>query len=802
MNILASYSWLKEYCKTDASPEVFAQEISLRAMSVENIDNVAARFENIVVGEVKEIVAHPNANKLRIAKTDVGDRVVEIVCGGVNLAVGQRVVVALPGARVRWHGEGDLIELKETEIRGVKSIGMICAAAEVGFEKIAAGEHDIWDITALTNADAGTPLATALDLDDIVFDIEITTNRPDAMGILGLAREGAASVEGSFSPHALWLAGAAQKVLRGAGAGPKVTIAEPKLCSRYMAARVEGVKVGPSPWWLQKKLLLSGHRPVNTIVDITNLVLQEFGQPMHTFNAAQIKDEIIVRKATKGEKFVALDGKTYELTTSTLVIADGEKPLAIAGVMGGLESGTTEKTTEIIFEAATFDGVSVRKTSRALNLYSDSQLLFEKGLSPEALPAALAYAVQLATDLAGGKLVGVTDVYEKPEKVLRFPVRPAKMRDRIGVAIPDEKVEELLTRLGFGIEKEGKKMTAIVPFWRSHDIEEEVDLTEEVARMYGYHLMPSVLPVAAPPTTPDDASLVWEMKLKHVLAGEGLTEFFGYSFIDAKDLQRASISPVDAVQVWNPLSEELGYLRSSLVPSFLRDCAANAPHTPTAEVFELSRVYIPRENDLPDENLALACGVYGVTDGEEAYRRVRAMLEAVMAATGMQYRLERETEDVAWHPGRSAKILVRFGNEEAVVGRIGQTSASRQEAFGLMRPVMFVDLELERIIARAKVRKTYTAVSEYPTPERDISVTVPEETTHEEILKAIEKGQFVKDIALVEIYRGEGIASGKKSVTYTLTLGAPDRTLTSEEIDGALRGAVEALQVRCGAELR
>ncbi|MEK9157377.1 MAG: phenylalanine--tRNA ligase subunit beta, partial [Patescibacteria group bacterium] len=249
MNILASYSWLKEYCKTDASPEVFAQEISLRAMSVEHIDIVAARFENIVVGEVKEIVAHPNANKLRIAKTSIGDRIVEIVCGGTNLAVGQRVVVALPGAKVRWHGEGDLIELKETEIRGVKSIGMICAAVEVGFEKIAAGDHDIWDITALTNAAAGTPLAKALDLDDIIFDIEITTNRPDAMGILGLAREGAASVEGTFAPHALWLAGAVQKVLGGVGAGPKVTIEEPKLCSRYIAARVENVKVGPSPLW-------------------------------------------------------------------------------------------------------------------------------------------------------------------------------------------------------------------------------------------------------------------------------------------------------------------------------------------------------------------------------------------------------------------------------------------------------------------------------------------------------------------------------------------------------------------------
>lgn len=802
MNILASYSWLKEYCKTNASPEEFAQELSLKSMSVEHIDVLRNRFTNIIVGEIKEIVAHPNANKLHIAKTDVGGRVVDIVCGGSNIAVSQRVVVALPGAKVRWHGEGDLIELKETEIRGVKSIGMICAAAEIGFEKLPAGEHEIWDITALTTAAPGTPLAEALDLDDVVFDIEITTNRPDCMGILGLAREGAAAVSVHFSPHALWIADAAQKVLSGTGEGPKVTIAEPKLCSRYMAARVDGVKVGPSPWWLQKKLLLAGHRPINTIVDITNLVLHEFGQPMHTFDAEKIRSEIVVRKAKKGEKLAALDGKTYDLPASTLVIADADRPLAVAGVMGGQESGTVETTTSIVFEAATFDAVSVRKTSRALNLYSDSQLIFEKGLSPDALPAALAYAVKLATEIAGGRLVGVTDVYPKPEKTLRFPVRPAKMRDRIGIEISDETVEDLLTRLGFTIEKSGKKMTVIVPFWRSHDIEEEVDLTEEVARMYGYHRMPSVLPVAAPPTTPDDASLTWEMRFKHLLAGEGCTELFGYSFIDARDLERGGIAPVDAVKVWNPLSEELGYLRPSLIPSFLRDCALNAPHTPTGEVFEIARIYRPQENDLPDERISLVCGVYGVEEGERSYRRVRSALEGVMEITGLSYRLERETQDLGWHPGRTAKVFVRLGNEEVALGMIGQTSVARQEAFGLMRPVMLMCLDLERIIAHAKDRKKYEPVPEYQGAERDISVVVAETVTHEEMLKAMAKGQFIRSIELKDMYRGEAIDADKKSVTYTLSLGAADRTLTSEEIDAALRGTVEALQVRCGAELR
>lgn len=770
-------------------------------MSIEHVDVLRDKFTNMVVGEITEIVAHPNANKLRIAKTNIGNEVVDIVCGGSNIAVAQKVVVALPGAKVRWHGEGDLIELKETEIRGVKSIGMICAAAEIGFEKLPAGEHEIWDITALTTAKAGTPIAEALDLDDVVFDIEITTNRPDCMGMLGLAREAAAAVEGEFTPHALWIADAAQKVL-AAGEGPRVTITDTKLCTRYMAARVDGVKVGPSPWWLQKKLLLAGHRPINTIVDITNLVLHEFGQPMHTFDAAKVENEIVVRKAKKGEKLVALDGKTYELPPATLVIADASRSLAVAGVMGGMESGTTEATTSIIFEAATFDGVSVRKTSRALNLYSDSQLIFEKGLSPEALPAALAYAVELATKLAGGTLVGVTDVYPKQEKTLRFPVRGAKIRERIGVEISDAHIESSLTRLGFGMEKAGKKMTAVVPFWRSHDIEEEVDLTEEVARMYGYHNMPMVLPVAAPPTTPDDLSLTWEMRTKHVLAEEGLTEFFGYSFIDARDLERVGIAPADTVRVWNPLSEELGYMRPSLMPSFLRDIALNAPHTPTGEVFEVARVYLPRENDLPSERMALIAGVYGVQDGEAAFRRVRGVLETLMDTMGITYRLEREEQDIAWHPGRTANIIARFGNEEKNVGVLGQVSGARQEAFGLLRPVMCITLDLETLIAHAKDKKHYTPVPEQQGATRDISVLVAEGVTHEDMLKAMEKAQFMREIALVEIYRGKGIPDGKKSVTYALELGAPDRTLTSEEIDGVMRGIAEALQVRCGAEVR
>ncbi len=803
MNILASYNWLKEFCKTTATPDLFAQELSLRSMSVEHIDVVGDRLKNMVVGEIEEVVAHPNANKLRIAKTNIGTSVVEIVCGGSNLFPKQKVVVALPGAKVRWHGEGDLIELKETEIRGVKSIGMICAAEEIGFDKLPAGAHEIWDISALTSAQAGTSLAEALDLDDVVFDIEITTNRPDCMGIAGLAREGAASIQGEYVEHPLWNKENAIKGLGGSGEeGPKVTVLEKKLCTRYMVARVDGVKVGPSPWWLQKKLLLAGHRPVNNIVDITNLVLQEFGQPMHAFDAKHVEGELVIRRAKKGEKITALDGKTYDLQTTNLIIADKEKPLAIAGVMGGMESGATESTTSVYFEAATFEGVSIRKTARALNLYSDAQLIFEKGLSGEALPAALAYAVQLATQIAGGVLHGVTDVYEKAEKPKVFAVRPQKIRSYIGVDIPDEEIEALLTRLGFALQKNGKKINAIVPFWRTHDIEEEVDLTEEVARMYGYHRMPSVLPKAAPPLTPDDASLTWEMRVKRILAAEGLTEFFGYSFIDARDLEKAEIAPENTVRVWNPLSEELGYMRPSLIPSFLRDCEANEPHTPAAEVCEVARVYIKKENDLPSEELALIAGVYGVTNGEQAFRRVKAVVNQILSSMGIAYQVQRETDRKGWHSGRTAKIVAEIHGEEKEVGVIGQISTAQQEAFGLLRPVMLTTLNLELLIAGAKERRTYTPVPEFQGSTRDISFMVDEGVSHEEILSAMQGGVFIRSITLTDIYGGNGIPSGKKSMTYTIALGAPDRTLTSEEIDGTLNECMRGVEKAWNAEKR
>ncbi len=819
MNILASYSWLKEYLQTDLSPQDFAKEVSLRSMSVEHIDNVAERFAHMVVGVIKELKAHPNANKLRIAVTDIGEKTVEIVCGGTNLYEGQRVFVALPRSKVKWHGEGDLVELAETEIRGVKSVGMICASVEVGFEKLACAEREIWDLTTLTNAAAGTPIAQALELDDVIFDIEVTTNRPDCMGIAGLARECAAAVSGTYQAHLLQQdPQSVLPALRSSSAGESVggsvpsvanpslsvTIQDPKLCPRYMAAVVEGVKVGPSPWWLQKKLLMAGHRPINNIVDITNLVLHEFGQPLHAFDGEKLSGkQIIVRKAQKGESLVALDGKTYQLQTKHLVIADADKPIAVAGVMGGQESGTTDATSIVVFEAATFEPVSVRKTARELNLYSDSQLLFEKGLSTEALPAALAYAVKLATEIAGGRLASAPiDVRAAAYKTQSYPVLFKKICDRIGVSISDDEMKKILERLGFILSVNGSRVTATVPYWRDHDIEHEVDLTEEVARMYGYHHMPCELPTAPPPAYVDDVSLVWEGRIKRMLAEEGFTEFFGYSFIEAKDLERYGLSPVEAIKVWNPLSEDLGYLRTSLMPSVLRDIVKNEMVEAAADVFELSRIYLYRENDIPDERMQLVFATYGAKDPEQAFRRIRGALSVVAQRTGLRISLERIADQLPWHPGRSAKIIAQLGNEKTEIGFIGQVALANQDAFGIVRPVFACVLDIERCIPFMKQRRSYAPVSAFPTVQRDLSFALPERIEYADIITLLQKQPLVRDVDLIEIYRGKGVTDGQKSLTFSFTFGTSDRTLTSEEVETTIRGILEAMKVKFDAEVR
>ena len=669
MNILTSYNWIKEFLNDADSVQDFTEKMTASGMSVEYAHDIGKRFEKMVVGVIKSVDTHPSADRLKVVKVDIGEKVVEIVCGGVNLEVGHRVAVALPGSKVRWHGQGELIELEVAKVRGVESYGMIAAASELGFEKLPdeteAGPL-IWDIEDLTQVESGTPLADALELNDTLFDIEVTTNRPDAMSIIGMAREAGAVQSGRFhfDPKT-------PKGLDGDGLELSVEVKDNKLCTRYQAVVMDNVKVASSPWWLQKKLLLSDHRPINNIVDITNFVLHEFGQPMHTFDYDKLAGrQIIVRQAKEGEKFLALDDKEYELKEGQLVIADKEGPVAVAGVMGGKESGTTESTTRIVLECATFEPVQVRRTARDLNLYSDSQQLFEKGLSTQATSPVLARAIELVEELAGGKVAShVFDEREEAYRALQFEFDPADVNSRMGIEVPEVEQKRILELLGFDLQSTGETYMATVPYWRDHDIENSVDFTEEIARIYGYHNLPTTLPAWAPEPDPRDPILVWQDRAKQILAAAGATELYHYSFASEEDITDWGYSTKDALSFLNPLSVDQKYLRVSLVPSVLRTIERNQGARAVGLVFEIANIYTPRDGKLPLEEPH--CVVAGYGGGNNNFEYVKGVLERLLAEMGVKdWELSREEMSDSWHPGRSA--MMKIG--DVVIGMLGELS--------------------------------------------------------------------------------------------------------------------------------
>lgn len=784
MNILASYNWIKEFLETSLSPEEFSAELSLRSMSVESIENIAAKLDKIIVGRVLSVAKHPKADRLNVAQVDVGTgSPLNIVCGGTNLRDNMLVAVATVGAKV-VHGKDEMV-IQDSVIRDVPSQGMLCGAEEIGFGALATGPRDLWDLeTAIPEAIPGTPLATALGLNDSLFDIEVTTNRPDAKSIIGLAREAGASLRAPFSSPAV------PSITSGAGKPFSVMVDDPKRCLRQMAVVIDGIKVAPSPWWLQKRLLISGIRPINNIVDITNYVMLEWGQPLHAFDYAKLDGQtLVVRSSRAGESLLALNGTNYELS-GQLVLADATKPLDVAGIMGGENTGTIESTTTIVVTASCFEPVSIRRAARSLNLYSDAQLLFEKGLSIDLPPIALARAVELILQIAGGQVASpVFDESIEHKARKAYPVNGKKIRERIGHFISDDEISDILNRLGFTLETSGRSIRATAPWWRDHDIEAEVDLTEEVARIYGYHRLPLQLPSGTPPTTSDDPSLVWEGITKRSLMSLGLTEFFGLSFIDKPTLEKAGISPEQAFSVYNPLNEDLSHLRPQLLPSLLRDISRNQETVPAAKVFELSRIHIPVKGNLPKEELALIMAIYGQDDLEFAYRQLRGVIEELSRDWGIALEFVSSSEtDSNWEAKACADLVITLPDgAKKSLGKIGVINQNLTTAFGLAKSVVAASLNFEELVPFLKLSKVFKPLSAFPEPVRDLALLVSDNTTFESIFAVCaHSSPFLRQIELLETYRGSGIPTGHKSITLRLTLGAPDRTLTSEEINAAI----------------
>ncbi len=844
MNLLVSYDWLKEYVGLDKvrgtksgarsmTPEEFGAWISLSGPSVEKIIPQGEELDGIYVGKIVKISDHPKADKLKLVDVDLGTLKPplgkgeakgesRIVCGGSNLYEGQIVAVAVPGAKVRWHGEGDLIELEPTEIRGEKSEGMICASGEIGLGEAfpVKDDHEILDLgkeIPELKVKSGTKLATALGLDsDVVMDIEVTSNRPDCMGMVGIAREAAAIMIVPF----LWKEPKFESNVKRQTSKLKVVIDAKDACSRYIGTRMEGVKVGPSPWWLKRRLLSAGIRPINNLVDITNYVMYETGQPMHVFDADKLSAthpnpslvkegqvEIHVRYAKKGEKILALDGKGYDLPDSVLVIADAEKPVAIAGVMGGEDTGSTEETVNIVLEAATFDPVVVRKGSRKLLLQSDSQLRFEKGLSQIGPESAMARAIELVKELAGGEVVGApVDVQPKKYKAQTYSITVDEVNALIGVEISKKEMIDVLKRLGFTLRQGSgsSKIQVEVPWWRDHDIEAGRDLVEEIARVYGYQKIPAVVPMEVAPRKSDEI-IVWEDRMKDLLSGAGYIELYGYSFMSKELLAKAGFESKYLLHVQNPLTKDLEVMRPSLIPQLLEAVANNQERADILRLFECSNVYLRKAGkkgewtDLPDEDPQCVIG-YIEHKNDSPWREVKGMVEYIFDTFDINdVKWKRVSQDDIWHPGRGVQAY----KDDKLLATVGEISPKYTEEFKIENRVGTAQLELRNIINFAKTHKSYSPPLPFPESKRDLAIVVDEDVEYRDIeLSILRADERVLGVQWFDTYQGKGIPEGKKSVAMHLNIGSAEKTLTSEEIDGVVNDALLACKERFGAELR
>lgn len=797
MNLLVSYNWMKEHVKLKATPEEFARRISLSGPSVERIMKQGEDLDRVVVGKVLKVKAHPDADKLRIAETDLGGEVKDIVCGGSNLEEGQLVAVAKPGSRVRWHGEGDPITLEVAKIRGVESFGMIAAANEIGLADMF--PHEEREILVFTDIDAkpGTPVAEALELGDTIFDVEITTNRPDAFSIIGMAREASVVMEKPFTWKPEKQPGKAKEKLP-----LKVTLKAKELCPRYQAIVMKNVKVGESPMWLKKRLASAGLNAINNIVDITNYILLEHGQPMHAFDYEKLGGhEIVIREAAEKEKFKALDGNDYELAKGQLVIADKDNPVAVAGVMGGEESGVRSETTTIVFEAATFEPVQVRRTARALNLHSDSSTRFEKGLSTESTSPALAKAVVFAQKLAGAEVASeVFDARADRYKPLKYAFRPAMAEKLIGVAIPEKRMRKILADLGFKISGSGKKWTVEVPYWRDNDIEGERDLVEEIARVHGYDNLPSVIPSGALPLPEMNPALLWEDRAKRILKHWGFTEIMSYSFISKELVEADGINIADTLGVLNPLAEDYAYMRTSLASSMLKVIEENQGEVSEGSAFEMANVYLPREGDLPEEKLRLMLASWSRDMGGQDVRHVKGIVEAFGREFGLRdMTFEPTTEGGDWHPGRSATVM--YGGMS--VGTVGEVHPAKLARFRIDGRVAMADLDAAALLAAANMHKGYQSIPNFPYAKRDIAFVVGRTVEHRKLFATITGAdELIRGAELFDAYEGEALGDGKKSMAYHLEFGRADRTLETKEVDEAVEKITQELKEQFDAEIR
>lgn len=797
-----SIKWLKDYVDIDLTPAGLADVLTMAGSEVKGIQVIGGSWEKVVIGKITAVNPHPNADRLRLATIDLGSEQHTVVCGAPNLNIGDKVAFAHVGAQLMDGHSGELSRLKPARIRGVASNGMACSEKELG---ISDSHEGIMILPA--EAPVGVPLADFLG--DAVLDLDITPNRPDCLSVIGLAREIAALTGKSLHLPEIGYEESAVPIEEKIS----VEVAAPDLCPRYCASLVTGVKVAESPRWMQQRLLVCGMRPISNVVDVTNYVMLEYGQPLHSFDYEQIRGKkIIVRRAADGEEIVTLDGTERILTGDMLVIADEKRAVAVAGVMGGANTEVIEYTKSILLEAANFNPASIHYTGRALHLPSEACMRFERGIRPELAPLALRRATQLLVQLGGGEVArGIADAYPGRKEQQHVLLTTGMVKRVLGIEFDIERIEKALKSLGFECQRAEREsgVRATAPYWRS-DINQAVDLVEEVARFVGYDKIPTTMLGDPLPRQNPHPIVKLRQVVGRCLTGYGFQEIMTYSLTGLEVLNKLYPATgkieTQPLRMANPMTADQEYLRPNLRANLLTALSANRRHEDGGiRLFELGKVYIPRDKDLPDER-DMVCGVMGGLRQEESWQSgnelidffdARGVVEGLLARAGVEAGFE-DYNDESLYPNKQAAVVIG-GSRLGVIGELHPQVAG---AFEITGPAYMFEIDLTALLPLTVKHGMFQPVPRFPAVVRDIALVVDAGIRHKRVKDIIRGFSLVARVGIFDVYSGEQLPPGKKSLAYKITFQSTAHTLTDEEVNEVLKQILDRLSGELGAALR